>query len=369
MTNQITGSSDPPTAPTGALKPLYHPSAWTTSELTGKGSIAEPFQPRHLAAFEKALLAVNEKAIATEDITRETFPLDDISSDVSRWCNEVQEGRGIVLLTGFPVGRFNKTDCGRIYYGLGAHFGEAQSQSMMGDKLGHVVNVGGKDTRERAYRNSVELSLHTDASDIVAMMCLVKARMGGISGYCSGPAVYNYFLQHHPELLDVLCEGFYYHLFGEQTAGEDPVTKHRVPVFSWCDGYLSVSYLRSYIELAFTEIGANKNPLESMALDEFDRIAHSPEFRLDYLMEPGDITFFNNYTVLHTRSEFEDDNDPTAKRHLLRLWLRAWNPRPVVENIGTYKSRKGIARQSGKGTYYTGSAEYMESLPPDSARD
>jgi hypothetical protein len=343
----------------------HHRSAWTTSDIGAREQVAEPLEPRHIEALGKALARVNGESIATEDITRESFPLDDMADDISRWVEEVQEGRGIVLLTGFPVDRFGKSDCGRMYYGLGAHFGEAQSQSMMGDKLGDVVNVGGKDTRERAYRNSVELSLHTDASDIVAMMCLVQAKEGGVSGYCSGPAVYNHFLAHHPDLLEVLLEGFHYHLFGEQPPGEDPVTGHKIPVFSWCDDTLSVSYLRSYIELAFSERGLDKSPLESRALDTFDQVAHSPEFRLDYLMEPGDISFFNNYTILHTRSGFEDDEDPQKRRHLLRLWLKAWNQRPVVDNIGTYKSRKGIARQSGRGTYYKGQAEYVETLPPE----
>ena len=108
--------------------------------------------------------------IPVEEITRDDFPLPSIGRDIDRWIDTVQEGRGLLLLTGFPVDRYSKEDCGIIYYGLGTHFGEAQSQSTMGDRLGHVVDIGGKDTRERAYRNSVELSLHTDASDIVALL-------------------------------------------------------------------------------------------------------------------------------------------------------------------------------------------------------
>ncbi len=327
--------------------------------------IAEPLSQQQISALQRALHGVNKRDLPTEEITPEDFPLDDIAADVQRWIEDVQEGRGLLLLSGFPTGQFSKEDCGRVFFGLGSHFGEAQSQSTMGDRLGHVVNVGGKDTRERAYRNSVELSLHTDASDIVAMMCLVPALRGGVSGYCSGPAVHNYFFEHHPDLLEVLYRGFHYHLFGEQSVGDAPVTEHRVPVFSSKDGYLSISYLRSYIELAFNEVGKEKSLLEARALDMLDEIAHSPAFRLDYLMEPGDITVFNNYTVLHTRSEFEDSEAPAEKRHLLRLWLKAWNPRPVVDNVGTYKSRRGIEKQSGKGTYYQGNAEYVEALPPE----
>lgn len=74
--------------------------------------------------------------------------------------------------------------------------------------------------------------------------------------------------------------------------------------------------------------------------------------------------FFNNFTVLHTRTEFFDFEEPERKRHLLRLWLKAWNPRPLAGEIGTYGARQGIEKQEGRGTYYTGKVEYKEAPPP-----
>ncbi len=119
------------------------------------------------------------------------------------------------------------------------------------------------------------------------------------------------------------------------------------------------------IELAFEELEQEKTEAEARALDVLDEIAHSPEFRLDFMLEPGEISYFNNYTVLHTRTEFFDDDDPDKKRHLLRLWLKAWNPRPLDGEIGTYGARKGIEKQAGGGTYYTGKAKYVEAPPPE----
>jgi len=347
-------------------QPYHHPSAWKPADLRHKSAICESLTAAHIGAFDQALRTVQASGIGVEDLQRGNFPLDAIANDVTRWEQEIQEGRGIFVLTGFPVDKYSKEECGIIYYGLGTHFGEAQSQSLMGDRLGHVIGVGGKDTRERAYRNSAELALHTDASDIIGMMCLVKAKQGGMSGYCSAPAIYNHFLKHHPDLLETLFEGYRYHLFGEQGPGQAPVTDHKIPVFSEREGYLSVSFLRSYIELAFEELGLDKTEAEALALDSFDEIAHSPEFRFDFMLEPGDISFFNNYTVLHTRTEFFDDEDPNKHRHLLRLWLKAWNPRPVASEMGTYGARKGIEKQAGGGTYYTGKAQYIESPPPSS---
>ncbi len=333
--------------------------------LGGKETISETLQPQHIKAFDQALAAVSIKGIEVEDIKYRDFPLDSIASSVNRWIDEINEGRGLMVLTGLPIEKYTKEECATIYYGLGTHFGEAQSQSPMGDRLGHVVGVGGKDTRERAYRNSVELALHTDASDIVAMMCLVKASQGGVSGYTSAPAVYNHFVDHYPELLGTLFEGYHYHLFGEQEPGTPPVTKDRVPVFSELDGYLSVYFLRSYIELAYEEMGVEHTEEELVALDTFDRIAHSPEFRFNFMLEPGEMCFFNNFTTLHTRTEFFDHDDPARKRHLLRLWLKAWKQRPISDQMEIYGARKGVRKQQGKGTYYTGDVQYIESPPPN----
>jgi len=78
----------------------------------------------------------------------------------------------------------------------------------------------------------------------------------------------------------------------------------------------------------------------------------------------GDISFFINYVMLHSRTEFYDDDEPKKKRHPLQLWLRAWNPCLLASEIGSYGSRKGIDKQEGGSTYYTGNAQYVESPPP-----
>ncbi len=39
--------------------------------------------------------------------------------------------------------------------------------------------------------------------------------------------------------------------------------------------------------------------------------------------QPGDMQFLKNSVILHARSDYEDFDDPDAKRHLLRLWLAA----------------------------------------------
>ena len=53
-----------------------------------------------------------------------------------------------------------------------------------------------------------------------------------------------------------------------------------------------------------------------------DSLCNDKDLRLDMELQPGDMQFICNYTVLHSRGEYEDWPEPERKRHLLRLWLR-----------------------------------------------
>ena len=54
----------------------------------------------------------------------------------------------------------------------------------------------------------------------------------------------------------------------------------------------------------------------------------------------------SNYTVFHARTAFTDS--PEHRRHLLRLWLAADPPRPVVPETRHYTGEPGIPPQAGR---------------------
>ncbi|MCP4387453.1 MAG: TauD/TfdA family dioxygenase, partial [Gammaproteobacteria bacterium] len=167
--------------------------------------------------------------------------------------------------------------------------------------------------------------------------------------------------------MPVLMEGFHYHRFGEEAPGQSPVTEEKIPVFSFRDDYLSINYLRSYIEMAAEEMKTPLSPQQLKALDLVDEIALGDEFALKFVTEPGEAVFFNNLTVLHNRSAFEDFDVPAQKRHLMRLWLVAHEPRrPVIDSLRIYEGR-GIDKQDGRSTYFDGDLEYSR-FDEDDAR-
>ncbi len=329
-----------------------HPGLWRAAE-RDRESFCIDLDARHLDAFERALRAVQAQTGDAEAITRADFDLGAIDADVARWRAEVMRGSGLVILRGLSPERFTRDELGMIFFGLGTHFGTAMSQSVMGDRLGHVVDVGGKDPKERAYRNSTELDMHTDACDVVAMLCLQAARAGGVSGYVSALSIYNEILARAPAAMPILMEGFHYHRFGEEAPGEAPVTEEKIPVFSFHGGELSVNYLRSYIEMAAEEMRRPLTPEQVAALDRVDEIALDPRFALRFVTRPGEAVWFNNLTILHNRTAFEDAAEPELKRHLLRLWLVAHEPRPADPRLRIYEGR-GIAPQPGRKTTYFG---------------
>jgi TfdA family taurine catabolism dioxygenase TauD len=337
-------------------QPVRARSAWRPADFPTPDAYSFTLTGTHFAAFDRALAANRAAGRNTEDLTASDFALESIAGDVAAWRDEVLHGRGFVVLREFPRDRYTDDDLGMLFFGLGTYFGRAVSQSSMGDRLGHVIDVGGKDRRERAYRSSRELTLHTDRCDVVAMLCLEKAVAGGLSGYASVHTIYNDMLASRPDLLDPLFAGFRYHRRGEELPGEPILTPYKVPVLSESEGELSTVFLRAYMEMAAKELGVPLSEREVAALDYFEEVGRRDDVTLRFMLEPGHAIFFNNCTLLHNRTSFEDDECRAQKRHLLRLWLMLDGRRPLTPDVHAYKGTSGILGHEGSSTYYRGSA-------------
>lgn len=336
--------------PSTRTTPFDSPAAWKAADFAGKDDITVELTPRHIDAFDAALKRLNSRGL--NDIRRNDFLLPDIADDIRNWRGEIEDGRGVLILRGFPLDRYSADEIERLWFGLGTHFGRAVSQSVLGDLVGHVVDVAGPDSRQRAYRNSRELHLHTDRCDTVGMFCLQKAWKGGVSSYASALAVHDEMLRTCPELLVPLWRGFHLHLFGEQQPGKPPYSPVRIPVFSALDDVTTVILLRGYVDMAAEEFDLPVSELEWKALDTFEEIANRPEFRFDFTLEPGEAMIFNNCVILHKRTGFEDHADPDLKRHLMRLWLMDWDGRATHDAVNVHKGPGGILHQEGRVPYY-----------------
>ena len=65
---------------------------------------------------------------------------------------------------------------------------------------------------------------------------------------------------------------------------------------------------------------------ERELLDLYEEIANDPDLYLDMQLEPGDIQWLSNHTIIHARSAYEDPANAESGRELLRLWLSLEHP-------------------------------------------
>ena len=106
------------TSPLVPTRPFDHPAAWTAADLGSKDAFAVDLADRHIAAFEAAVARLRERGLtAFDDIGRNDFPLDSIAEDVGAWRHEVADGRGLLVLRGFPVDQWSRETrswCGSV---------------------------------------------------------------------------------------------------------------------------------------------------------------------------------------------------------------------------------------------------------------
>lgn len=332
---------------------INHPAAWKGSDFkNGKSDVAFEFTAAHLKAFDEILAKIHREKLTLNDLELKHFDHPALNSDLKKIFAEIQDGRGIVIMRPFPVGKYTEEEIGFLYWGIGTHFGYGVSQSVLGDRLGHVQDHTKTDPNARAYRANRELTLHTDLSDIVSLCSLQKSKTGGFSRFASAITIHNDMLQNCPDLLEALYEGYPYHRHGEQKPGDAPITPHKVPLFSQKEGYLTVRYVRSYMTSAAKEMGSELPKKLNEALDYFDALAQRSDIMFECMLEPGEAVFVNNHVVMHARTGFQDGDLPSERRHLLRLWLDVENGRPVVPEIDVYgtagSGRGGVAAQEGR---------------------
>ena len=322
-----------PAPPMPSRRLIDGPSAWVGADMRKReAEWSYRLSPPEIAEIEAAGRAVRERGLAIAAIRREDFPLPLLGPVLDRLRTEVLDGRGFVLLRGMPVEGRPIAESATAYWGVGTYFGSARSQNAKGHLLGHVYDLGiglsETDPNLRSYATAERQRFHIDRCDVVALLCLRRAKSGGLSTIVSSMSVHNLMAARRPDLLARLFQPFPVDRRGEVPEGKAPF--YEAPVFNEHAGCLSVLYSRLHINSAQRFPEARRlTPEDIEALEMFGELANDPELRLDMNFMPGDIQFLHNHTILHARSAYEDWPETERKRHLLRLWLAPPGARPL----------------------------------------
>lgn len=280
--------------------------------------------------LECAAQGVIQSGIPLREVCQQNFELPTLGPKLLNLSDTLMNGIGFEVIRGLPVAQYSQKMAAIIFCGIGCHIGRARSQNAEGDLLGHVRNTGAssQDINSRIYQTAERQTFHTDSADVVGLLCLKTAKIGGKSLLVSTESIFNKMQAERPDLLALLFEPIATDRRGETPVGEKPYFE--IPVFNWYQGKLTGMYQRQYIDSAQRFASAKRlTALHVEALDYFDALANDPQLHIAMQLQAGDIQFVYNHALLHDREAFTDWPEQENRRHLLRLWLSLENDRPL----------------------------------------
>ncbi|WP_394828672.1 AMP-binding protein [Pendulispora albinea] len=333
------------TRQTVARSPNQVDIAWSAADLEADRRWLFELTAREHDALANCLAARSSAAELLSSIDRR----------IERALLETRDGVGFAVLRGFPV-EASVVDLEHMLGAVGSALGRLMPQNEAGERLTHVCHRA--QPGARGYLSNEALDFHSDTADMLALFCVRNARCGGETALVSSLRIFNELAASNApdvrEAMEVLRQGFVY-AYPDQAgqggqagqtgqAGDPPFAAsdalpERIPVFSDCSGRVSCRYLRAFIELAEQRFGVRLSERERRALDRFDQVAAHSDLQLRLRLEPGDILLVNNYTVLHSRTAFDDPGAESGKRLLLRLWINVPSFRPIVPALKKLSER------------------------------
>ena len=286
-----------------------------------------PFPPAAVDELEGALRKLRQDPLPLLLLSPAQFALSACASVMTAVDQKLRRGVGLAVIDRIPVERFSVDENRALCWLLGSLLGRPVAQKWDGTMIYDVRDTGKTlDYGVRRSVTSLELQFHTDAPwlalppEHVGLYCLNPAREGGVSHVLSLATVHNELRRLHPDLLPRLYRPFPWDRQAEHPLGEEKIAWQ--PVFRSDGRDLVARYNEALIvnAEALTDTPLDHEGREALAAVR--AIADSPQLRVEFTIERGQIQYLDNRLVAHSRTAFKDAEDPDRKRHLVRLWNR-----------------------------------------------
>jgi hypothetical protein len=319
---------------------LTGPEAWLGRDMAASTEWITTISSEAIAEIDGALRGVQRRGLTWPKFGREDFPLPTFARELTGVLDELENGRGFILLRGLPVDRYTDEELKNLYWGVGAHLGWQRYQNAHGELIGEVRDENrrygevrepsmdptlGRSSRNKA-RSAGPLRFHTDRCDVVTLLTVRKARQGGLSKIVSAVSVSNAIRERRPDLHALLCQDYWRSRQGEEAGGEKKVFP--MPIFCLHEGKFTTQYSRTFVEAAqkLPEV-PRMTPAHDEALDLHAQVCEELCFTMDF--QPGDAQLLNNHVTYHGRTHYEDGDGADQDRLLLRLWVAPPNSRAL----------------------------------------
>lgn len=332
------------------------PRAWKASDLKQSSHWTRRLTQEEQAGILKGLHAFLASGVPMTQAIASDFPFENIDTLIRDIRRELYSEFGMIVMKDFPIKGLSEPEIQAMYWGFTNHLGLLRPQGKDSGLIKHVKDAGGayRNATGRGYNTNSELDFHTDLSDIVGLLCLQDAKSGGISRVCSSVAIYEQMARETPDLAKALTEPIHYSRQGEEAPSEQPF--YTTPIVSFADGWFSCRYVRNHTRHAHRHEGAREASARQLAaMDRMDELANSAELVYEMRLEPGDFQLLNNHVTLHSRTAYEDYEDPAKKRSLLRSWICNPDSQPLSPDLAEayHDHRAGAVRGGIKGADFS----------------
>ncbi len=318
-------------------EPISVPAAWRGDDMLMRSDWRIALDADDVAEIESAMRHLgngdNERPLT--QLRRDDFELPTLAPRLLSVLDDIEHGRGFVLLQGLPVTRWGEQYTRNVLWGLGCHLGWAEGQDREGKLIHDVRDIGqkfGANDTIRYFQTNQAIDFHNDGADIFALLCLRTGRSGGHSRLVSAVEVFNTIAKRRPDLALVLQQEFHVDARGQRQDGSPCQV---IPVFSYVDGHLNVLLKHAYILSAqrFDDV-PRLTAAQTEALELLNSVMEDDGMAMEFDLAAGDVLIASNHTLLHGRTAFSDDSEQTNSvngessgggRHMLRLWLTVPN--------------------------------------------
>jgi alpha-ketoglutarate-dependent taurine dioxygenase len=333
-------------------------ACWTADDLRADPGFIHELDDRARRDLTEAVRRAAAPDRTLFDYRRADFDLGSAGPAITAALQEVRDGTGFVVLRGLPRSGLSEQEFALLTWAIGLHAGVARPQGKDSPFIAPVRDAGVvyRTGRGRGYSSNADLDFHTDSADIVLLTCYNTARSGGMSMVSSSVTAHAVMRAERPDLLELLHLPYYFSRQQEQAPDEPPFYPN--PVYDQRDGLLFSKWNRNRLRSAQQIAGVPAlSNAQHQALDLLDAILRRSSVMYAMYLQPGDMQILNNHVTLHSRTEFEDHDDPARKRCLFRLWLappdsvalpESWRPAYRAVEAGTV--RGGIIGQAHDAT-------------------
>ncbi|KAG0645687.1 Taurine hydroxylase SAT17 [Hyphodiscus hymeniophilus] len=309
--------------PAGFPKAIVSPSVWSGKDLVDEmRRYALTLEESHIKEIEQACKRFRELGLTMERVSQETFPLATLGEELKTLAAQLTNGVGFFVLRGLEPERYSNEENVVIYLGISSYIGETRGrQDEQGNMLLHLTDLGSAlagDHERQAPYSSVGQPFHTDTGDIVGLYSLGEAAVGGESNLVSTAVVYDELIKTRPDIIRLLASSSWvFDSFGLSPAYKTrpllyPINKEKV---------LLAFARRPLVGHAWSPRSPGIPTLSASHVEALYTLQNIAEkHALSMKLKRGELLFWNNLALMHSRNGFTDA--PDSRRHLLRLWLR-----------------------------------------------